>query len=128
MTEWTRDYFERGYAQRWGLRPPSENTRLEAGGLWALLRIAPGSRIVDIGCGHGRHALVLAGLGAKAIGIDNAIALLNRARQLAAERRTQIRWIRADMRRLPIQSACASAAILMDAFGFFETEEEHEAV
>jgi hypothetical protein len=32
------------------------------------------------------------------------------------------------MRRLPFRSECAAAAIVMDAFGFFDTEEEHEAV
>jgi hypothetical protein len=32
------------------------------------------------------------------------------------------------MRRLPIRSACTDAAIIMDAFGFFDTEEEHDAV
>jgi hypothetical protein len=32
------------------------------------------------------------------------------------------------MRRLPFRSACAGAAIMMDAFGFFDTEEEHDAV
>ena len=32
------------------------------------------------------------------------------------------------MRRLPFRSECAGAAIVMDAFGFFDTEEEHEAV
>ena len=32
------------------------------------------------------------------------------------------------MRQLPFRSECAGAAILMDAFEFFETEEDHEAV
>ena len=32
------------------------------------------------------------------------------------------------MRRLPLLSACFDAAILLDAFGFFETENENEAV
>lgn len=127
-TDWARDYFERGYGQRWGLRPPSDQVRLEAGGLWTLLRMAPGARLIDIGCGHGRHALALATLGADVIGIDNAVALLNRARDLAAHAHAAIHLIRGDMRRLPVQSGCADAAISMDAFGFFDTDEEHEAV
>ena len=127
-TDWARDYFERGYGQRWGLRPPSDQVRLEAGGLWTLLRMAPGARLIDIGCGHGRHALALATLGADVIGIDNAVALLSRARDLATETHTEIRLIRGDMRRLPVQSGCADAAIIMDAFGFFDTDEEHDAV
>jgi len=32
------------------------------------------------------------------------------------------------MRRLPLRPGCAGAAIVIDAFGFFDTEEEHNAV
>src|SRR5262249_58019594 len=124
MPEWTRDYFERGYAQRWGLRAPTDQVRVEARGLWDLLQLTDASRVVDIGCGHGRHALALAERGAEIIGLDFSDALLTRARDLSGELRTPVRWIRGDMRRLPMQSACAAAALLMDAFGFFETEEE----
>jgi len=128
MPDWTRDYFERGYAQRWGLPAPSDQVRREAAGLWTLLQLSPTSRVIDIGCGHGRHALPLAERGAEVVGLDFASALLNRARQLAAELRTEVPWIRGDMRRLPFRSGCADAAIVMDAFGFFDTEQEHEAV
>ena len=128
MPDWAREYFERGYAQRWGLLAPADGVRLEAAGLWTLLRLSPTCRIIDIGCGHGKHALALAERGSEVIGLDFAVTLLHRARQLAAERRTRVRLVRGDMRRLPFRSGCADAAIVMDAFGFFDTEEEHHAV
>jgi ubiquinone/menaquinone biosynthesis C-methylase UbiE len=128
MLDWTREYFERGYAQRWGLQSPSDHVRLEVNGLYKLLQLSSTSRIIDIGCGHGRHAVTLAERGLDVIGLDFAVALLNRARHVATELRAPVRWIRGDMRRLPFRSECAGAAIVMDAFGFFETEEEHQAV
>jgi ubiquinone/menaquinone biosynthesis C-methylase UbiE len=128
MPDWIREYFEHGYAQRWGLPAPSDHVRLQADALWNLLQLSPTSRVIDIGCGHGRHALALADRGPEIIGLDFAVALLKRARHLAGELRTQVRWVRGDMRRLPFQSECADATIMMDAFGFFDTEEEHEAV
>ncbi len=128
VPDWAREYFERGYGQRWGLLPPSDRVRLEATGLATLLQLSPGSRIIDIGCGHGKHALPLAERGADVIGLDFSAPLLNRAQQLAADLRIQVRWIRGDMRRLPVRSSCADAAIVMDAFGFFDAEEENEAV
>jgi ubiquinone/menaquinone biosynthesis C-methylase UbiE len=128
MPDWTREYFERGYAQRWGLPEPSDHVRLEANGLWNLLQLSPTSRVIDIGCGHGRHALALAERGAAVVGLDFAVALLDRARDLAATLGIQVRWIRGDMRRLPLRSGYAGAAIMMDAFGFFDTEEEQDAV
>src|SRR5688572_17666457 len=128
MQDWTHEYFERGYAQRWGLPAPSDRVKLETAGLWTLLQLSAASRVLDIGCGHGRHALALAERGADVTGLDFAVALLDRARLLGLERRTRVRWIRGDMRRLPFQSGCAGAAIVMDAFGFFDTEEQHEVV
>jgi ubiquinone/menaquinone biosynthesis C-methylase UbiE len=125
---WARDYFERGYEQRWGLPAPSDQVRLEANGLCNLLHLPPASRVIDIGCGHGRHAIALAERGLDVIGLDFAVTLLDRARHLTAGAGAQVRWIRGDMRRLPFRSGCAGAAIVMDAFGFFDTEDEHEAV
>jgi len=128
MADWTRDYFERGYAQRWGLQAPSDQVRQEAAGLWDWLQLSKPCSVIDIGCGHGRHALALAERGAAIVGLDFSAALLDRARQLSTERPAHVRWIRGDMRRLPFRSGCAGAAIVIDAFGFFDTEEEHQAV
>jgi SAM-dependent methyltransferase len=128
MPDWTRTYFERGYAQRWGLRTPGDVVRREAEGLYNLLRLSSASRVIDIGCGHGRHAFALADRGTDVIGLDFAVALLTRARQLAVELQAPVRWVRGDMRQLPFRAGSADAAILLDAFGFFETDEEHETV
>ena len=40
MQDLTREYFERGYAQRWGLAAPSADVRLQAGGVWKLLHLS----------------------------------------------------------------------------------------
>ena len=126
--DWTREYFERGYLQRWVLPAPSGRVRIEAGGLCELLQLLSTSRVIDIGCGHGTYAVALAERGHEVIGVDFAAALLDRARRLGVELRTRTHWLRGDMRRLPLRSECADAAVLMDAFGFFDTDEEHETV
>ena len=118
--DWTREYLERGYAQRWGLPAPSDRVRLDAKALCGLLQLSSTSRVVDVGCGHGRHAIALAECGLDVIGLDFSAPLLNRARQVATEFGSPVRWIRGDMRQLPIRSGCAAAVIVMDAFGFFE--------
>lgn len=128
MSDWAREYFERGYAQRWGLPPASDEIRRQVRGLWEHLHLTPSSRVVDIGCGHGRHALTLAQGGPQVVGVDSSAALLTQAQRLAADVGVRAHWVRGDMRRLPLLSACFDAAMLLDAFGFFETENENEAV
>jgi len=128
VSDWAQEYFERGYGQRWGLAAPGDRVRLETSGIWKILRLSQTSRVIDIGCGHGRHALALAERGAKVVGVDVADSLLRRARRLAHESRAHARWIRGDMRRLPLQNECADAVLIADSFGFFEADIEHEAV
>ena len=82
---------DRRYAQRWGLPVPSDHVRLQAGGLWNVLQLSPTSRVIDIGCGHGRHALALAERGPElSFRLDFAVALLKRARHLEAGLRTHV--------------------------------------
>ena len=128
MADSNREYFERGYPQRWGLPAPSDVVRLEASGLCHLLQLSPASCVIDIGCGHGRHAIALAERGPEVIGLDFAVALLSRAQHFTAASGARVHWIRGDMRQLPFRSRCADAAIMLDAFGLFDTEDEHEAV
>ena len=128
MSDWAREYFERGYAQRWGLPPITDDIRVEVAGLWKYLNLTTSSRLVDVGCGHGRYALGLAQLGSMAVGVDFAMALLTEARHLGAKLGVQARWVQGDMRILPFRREHFDVAILLDAFGFFETERDNDAV
>jgi SAM-dependent methyltransferase len=126
--DWAHDYFERGYAQRWSLGPPSAETKRETDVLWTHLRLSPGATLLDVGCGHGRHAVAFAQRGADVIGVDFAWHLLVRASQLTRAFAAASRWVRADMRWLPIRTGAIQATTLFDAFGFFEQEDENQVV
>lgn len=122
-TDWAREYFDRGYGQRWGLRAPNDQVQTDAAGIWKLLELSAGERLADVGCGHGRHALALAQRGARVVGTDASQPLLSRARELSQLARSAS-WVLADMRSLPFPSNAFDAALIMDAFGFFETEDQ----
>src|SRR5262245_21020347 len=111
MADWALEYFEHGYAQRWGLPPVSDRIHSEISGLLAYLRPDTLARVVDPGCGHGRHALALAKQGAKVVGVDAAVALLKRAQDLSSGSGLDVHWVRGDLRRLPLRSEFFAAAI-----------------
>ena len=83
MSDWARDYFELGYGQRWGLPPVTDEVRRQVSGLCGLLSLDAPSLIVDIACGHGRHAIAFAECGHRVVGLDFAAALLARAQELS---------------------------------------------
>jgi len=84
------------------------------------------ARVLDVGCGTGRHAAALARRGAHVTALDLSPQLLARAR-----RRPELasgRLIRADMRRLPLRGGFDLAVNLFTSFGYFPTEEENAGV
>ncbi len=64
---------------------------------WHAHRIRPGSRVLDIACGTGRHALAAAALGGKVTAIDNDPASLAIARKEAKTRGLDVDWKELDL-------------------------------
>ena len=60
--------------------------------VWHAHRIQPGSRVLDLACGTGRHALAAAGLGARVTAIDRDPAQLEIARNEARVRGAEVDW------------------------------------
>jgi SAM-dependent methyltransferase len=125
---WAHEYFEEGYARRWPLGPPSADTEREVHELWAQLHLSAGAPLLDVGCGHGRYAVAFAHRGACVAGLDAAATLLARATELAHTVGVAVSWVRGDMRQLPVRAHSMSAALLFDAFGFFEADEQNQSV
>jgi len=92
----------------------AEETRF----LWHALRLKKGSRVLDIPCGTGRHALRLARRGASVLGVDVTEEYLKEARRKGA-RVPNARFVRGDMRRIPLAGEFDAAINLWTSFGYF---------
>jgi SAM-dependent methyltransferase len=65
--------------------------------LWHTHLIGPGTKVLDLACGAGRHSLAAARLGARVIGVDRDPAKLALARERAAAARLTIDWRELDL-------------------------------
>lgn len=87
---------------------------LEADAIAALLELRPADRVLDLGCGHGRHALPLAGRVGRVCGLDQSADYLRRAASAAeAPARAGGRaplLVRGDLRALPFRASAFDAA------------------
>ncbi len=64
----------------------TKGTIAEVDSLLELTGLEPGARILDVGCGPGRHALELAARGFDVVGIDISDTFVDLARRSAADR------------------------------------------
>jgi 2-polyprenyl-3-methyl-5-hydroxy-6-metoxy-1,4-benzoquinol methylase len=82
------------------------------------------ARILDIGCGTGRHSIELAKRGYKIVGIDLSESLLTRAKEKTSEQKLQISFQKQDARNLAFK--CEFDLVIMiceGAFSLMETDE-----
>ena len=81
-------------------------------------------KILDIGCGTGRHAIELTKRGYQVTGIDLSEGQLNRAREKAEKEGLSIPLLRQDARNLPFKKEFDVAIMLCEGgFPLMETDE-----
>jgi SAM-dependent methyltransferase len=94
-------------------------TEQEVEHLWAALGLAPGQRLVDVGCGTGRHVRALAQRGLAVVGVDLSHGLLAAgAAQVPDELPGSAAFVQADARALPLPDGCVAAALSLCQGGF----------
>jgi cyclopropane fatty-acyl-phospholipid synthase-like methyltransferase len=103
--EQNRDYFRRAYetgCHGWETVEPSPYV---ARNLALVAAQAPGRRLLDLGCGEGRHCILAARLGFFAVGVDYEPRALQRAQMFAREAAVHdaARFLAADLFSLPFR-------------------------
>jgi SAM-dependent methyltransferase len=78
----------------------TKGTDQEVGFLVAALGLEPGMRVLDVGCGPGRHSLALARRGIACVGVDRSERFVELARQVAAAESLDARFEVLDVRDL----------------------------
>ena len=77
--------------------------------------VAPGERVVDLGCGTGNAALLAAAHGARVTGVDPAARLLEVAREQAARGSLEADFVKGDAAAIPL--ADGEADLVLSVFG-----------
>jgi 2-polyprenyl-3-methyl-5-hydroxy-6-metoxy-1,4-benzoquinol methylase len=87
-----------------------------------------GGPLLDLACGTGRVAIPLAEQGYQVTGVDITPEMIGRARQKAAARGVSVDWVVADARAFQLGKRFSFIFMLANAFQFFLTRQDHEAL
>ncbi len=123
-TPWFRDWFGSEYLELYPHRDRAEARRAVA-----LLReavaLGPGARVLDVGCGPGRHLGELGRIGCRATGLDLSRRMIEAARAAAPG----ACLVHADMRSLPFRSGGFDVVTsYFTSFGYFDDENDDMSV
>ena len=124
---WYEENFDSLYSDIYRFAFTEAATAREVTAVLDLVKAVPrGARILDVCCGEGRHSLEFARRGYDVTGLDLSEEFLNRASEASTKERLPIRWVRADMRRIPEGAQFDVIVNLYQSFGFLENDHEDQ--
>ena len=121
--QWYETLFE-NYGQRYDNESFVQGTMGECDFIEKEINYNKSLKIIDVGCGTGRHSIELSRRGYSVTGIDLSESLLERAREKAKQDNLSIDFLRHDARDLPFENQFDVAIMLCEGgFPLMETDE-----
>lgn len=123
MKQWYQELFS-NYAEKYESESFVHGTQGEVDFIEKEINYNKKIKILDIGCGTGRHAIELAKRGYSVIGVDLSEAMLKKAGENAANKGFDVDFRKADARNLPFEKEFDLAIMICEgAFPLMETDE-----
>jgi SAM-dependent methyltransferase len=120
--DWFKQWFDSPYYHKLYFEHNEKEAADFIDGLLTLLQPSPGSTILDVACGRGRHSRYLAAKGFDVTGIDLAPDSIAYAKQFEND---YLHFYVHDMRELLCANCFDLAFNFFTSFGYFETRREH---
>lgn len=127
-SEWFKDWFNtQEYLNVYQHRNESDaETHIKL--ILNNVNIPSNAKILDMACGAGRHAIILARKNFDVTAVDLSEKLLSIAKQSALDENLKINFVQSDIRNFKTAEKFNLVVNLFTSFGYFETDEENFSV
>ncbi len=120
------DWYRTAYPPEMDKLPWADKTVSEVDRFMTMLRPQGDERVLDMGCGTGRHSLELARRGFSVVGVELLPENVEVGRQAAGAQSLDVEFVQADLRELELQEEFDIVVTFNDGgIGYFETDAEN---
>ncbi len=127
--DWWKNFFQEEYLKVWEAQVITpDRTRKESKFLVDVLKLKRGMKVLDLCCGQGRHAILLAKKGLDVTGVDYSNYLLSVAKKRAKKERAKVNFIKQDVRKLNLKDRFDVVLNLFTAFGYGSDEDNKKII
>lgn len=113
-------YFDGQYKEIWKTIIPDELTVKEVDFMLPYFNLQPGSNVLDLMCGYGRHAIALAKKGMNVTAVDNLVDYTNEISETAEKEQLPLRVINADVISYKIDDNFDLVLCMGNSLNFFD--------
>ena len=125
---WYKDWFNsEHYIKVYSHRDETEAEKLVAL-ITKIIILQPGSSVLDMACGSGRHAISFAKMGFDVTAVDLSELLISEARKNALETGVKIDFVLSDLLEYKTSKRFDLVLNLFTSLGYFENDEENFSV
>jgi len=126
--DWPVAFFDEDYLTIYRPMFSEEVTTRETEFIESALALHAGSKLLDLACGFGRHAIGMAKRGYEVTGLDFNASYLAIAEAVAQESGLRVTWQQGDMRTLPFEAEFDAAYSYFTSFGYFGDDENEKVI
>ncbi|MGB9749530.1 MAG: class I SAM-dependent methyltransferase [Caldisericia bacterium] len=122
MKDWFLNWFDENYLKYNLITQSKDLTKKQVDFIIDVLSLKEKDRILDLGCGIGRHLIEFGKKGIKGVGIDFNKKFINIAKK-NKQKNKYIKFINMDIRKINFVDEFDAAISIWTSFGYFKDEE-----
>lgn len=116
-------FFEGVYKDIWRNIVPDGLTEAEADFIIEVANLSNGSKVIDLMCGYGRHAIQLASKGLQVTAVDNLKEYIQEIQMIASNESLPINTILSGVLQVELHGIYDAAICMGNSFAFFNKED-----